>query len=170
MVLTVGVPAGSQEAVLFAEWKSTGSNSGPRGAFRNPLLYSSAAVLLGLFYVGGVFFIRWQENRAYQRKAAQAQTEKRAEDEQDFELMGGDRFEILNFYISPPAIQAGETAHLCYGVSNTQSVKLDPPIAEMWPALSRCIPVEPKKDTTYTITAEDGAGHTKTAEVTLSVR
>jgi hypothetical protein len=151
---------------LFAEWKSSGSNPNARSVFRNPLLYSSVGLLLGIIYVGGFFFFRWEENRAFARQQAEQQS---ARDAQTVEAMGGDRFDILRLYISPPEVRPGETAHLCYGVSQTKSVTLDPPVAPVWPAFSRCIPVTPDKDTTYTLTADDGAGHTKTSSVSIKV-
>jgi len=48
-------------------------------------------------------------------------------------------------------------------------VKLDPPVASMWPSANRCFSVSPTKDTTYTLTAEDAAGNSKTASLTLKV-
>jgi hypothetical protein len=155
---------------MLTEWKSRGSNPGPRRLFANPLLYTSTALVLAVIYVGVTFLSRWEDSRKDAEKAAEKQEQKRADDARAFELQGGNRFEILSFYVSPPAIQRGDTAHLCYGVSNTKEVRLDPPAGAVWPALTRCIPVEPKKDTTYTLTAEDAGGQTKTATVTLQVR
>ena len=94
----------------------------------------------------------------------------REQDERTVELMGGDRFEILNFYASPGAIARGESAQLCYSVSNAKSVSIDSSggtgMAVLRPLRGRLSP----KDTTYTLTAEDASGHTQTASVTLRVR
>jgi hypothetical protein len=155
---------------MFAEWKSNSSNPGPRRVFSNPLLYTSTALVLAIIYVGATFLSRWEDNRKEERKIAQIQAQKRAEDEHTFELLGGNRFEILNFYVFPATIKRGDTAQLCYGVSNAKAVRLDPPAGNVWPALTRCMPIEPKKNTTYTLTAEDAGGQTKTATVTLQVR
>jgi hypothetical protein len=143
---------------------------GPRNILRNPLLYSSIVVVLGLAYLGWIFVSRWETNREFERRAAEKAAQKRADDLRGVELAGGNRFEILNFYITPSVIKRGEQARLCYGVSNTKTVRLDPTADSMWPSLSRCIYVEPKKDTTYTLTAEDAEGHSKTATVTLQVK
>jgi hypothetical protein len=136
-------------------------------AFKKYLLFSGVTLLAAALYVGWIFLTRWQANQALEEKAA---TQRRSQDRQTFEAMGGDRFEILHFYADPGTIRAGETAELCYSVSNTKSVKLDPPAEPVWPAFSRCVHVSPHKTTTYTLTAEDAAGQTKSATVKVTVR
>jgi hypothetical protein len=138
-----------------------------RTGFAKYLIFSSAVLLLAGLYVGWIFLSRWQANQALEEKAA---TQRRAQDRQTFELMGGDRFEILGFYADPTSIRAGETAELCYSVSNAKSVTLEPPSEPVWPAFSRCVHVSPHKTTTYTLTAEDAAGHTKSAAIQVEVR
>jgi hypothetical protein len=134
---------------------------------RNPWLYSSLLFLVALLYVGWIFFSRWQQNRDFEQKAA---TQKRAEDQRAVDALGGNRFDILNFY-GPATVRQGEQAQLCYGVSNAKTVRLDPPAtAAVWPSYSRCVDAAPTQDTTYTLTAEDAAGHTKTATLTVQVR
>jgi hypothetical protein len=150
--------------------KSTGKESLPRNVFRNPLLYTSALLLLGLVYVGGVFLMRWQEDRDFARRFELKKAQERVNAQRDFESLGGNNFEILNFYVSPAAIRRGESAELCYSVSNTKAVRLDPPAGNVWPSLNRCVEISPKKTTTYTLTAEDAGGHTKISTVTLPVR
>jgi hypothetical protein len=126
-------------------------------------------LLVGLaaLYVGWIFLTRWQENREFVRRAAEA---KRVEAQRAAEALGGNRFEILNFYASPPAIHRGEAVQLCYGVSNAKSVRLEPPSGAVWPSYARCVAVKPTKTTAYTLTAEDSAGNSKTATVTVQVR
>jgi hypothetical protein len=140
----------------------------PRTAVRNYLIISWALVaVVALLYVGWFFLSRRQENRdAVQRAADQ----KRAEDQRSVEFLGGDRFDILSFYASPGLIRRGDSAKLCYGVSNAKSVRLDPPAGEVWPSYSRCLNVSPQKTTSYTLTAEDSAGNTKTSTLRLEVR
>jgi hypothetical protein len=59
---------------------------------------------------------------------------------------------------------------LCYGVANAQTVKIEPDTGrEVWPSVNRCIDLKPKKTTTYTLTAQDAHGNTKTAALTLEV-
>ena len=135
--------------------------------FSKYLILSGVVLLLAGLYVGWVFYSRWQANQALEEKAA---TGRRTQDRQTFEMMGGNRFDILGFYADPVSIRAGETAELCYSVSNAKSVTLEPPSEPVWPAFSRCVHVSPRKTTTYTFTAEDAVGHTKTATVKVEVR
>jgi hypothetical protein len=135
--------------------------------FAKYLVFSGVVLLLAGIYVGWIFLSRRQANQALEEKAAE---QRRAQDRQTFELMGGNRFDILGFYADPGSIQAGETAELCYSVSNAKSVKLEPQSEPVWPAYSRCVHVSPSKTTTYTLTAEDAAGHTKSASIKVEVR
>jgi hypothetical protein len=150
---------------MFAEWKpQTGSK--PRRLLSNPLLYTTSALILSIIYVAIVFLGRWEAAR---RNAAAIAAQRREEDAKMFEAQGGNNFEIMNFYVAPAAIERGGSADICYSTSNAKVVKIDPPVGAVWPSLSRCITVQPKKTTTYTLTIDDGAGHTKTASVTLPV-
>jgi hypothetical protein len=126
-----------------------------------------AFLFVGL-YVAWVFYSRWEANQAIAEKAAEKQ---RAQNQQTFEMMGGNRFDILVYAANPPVIRAGEKSSLCYSVSNAKAVKIEPEAEEpVWPAYSRCVHVSPRKDTTYTLTIEDGAGHTKSATLEIRVR
>lgn len=145
----------------------TDPNRKPYSGLRNPVLYTSLLVLLAAFYSGWVLFSRRQEVRELEDKAKAA---KLAQDQKIVESLGGSSFDILNFYASPPVVQHGETAQLCYGVSNAKSVRLEPQPNKVWPSFMRCVEVVPQKDTAYTLTAEDGRGNTKTATVVVKVR
>ena len=132
------------------------------------LIVSVVAFLLVGLYVGWIFYSRRQANQAILDKAAE---KRRTEDQETFEAMGGNRFDILEYTASPSAIQAGERSSLCYSVSNAKTVNIAPQTEEpVWPAFSRCVNVSPRKTTRYTLTIDDGAGHTKTATVELIVR
>ncbi len=72
---------------------------------------------------------------------------------------------ITHFYISPPVLEPGQTALLCYGVENARSVRLQPEVEPLRPAYNRCIQIAPRQDTRYTLTAEGTDGR----EVSLSV-
>jgi|ERR1700685_1754770 hypothetical protein len=141
--------------------------SKPFAGFRNPLLYTSVLMLVVLIYLGITFLSRRQQNRELEE---QAKAKQRQQDSQSVENLGGDRFEILNFYALPGVIHRGDEAQLCYGVSNAKTIKIDPPVESVWPSLNRCLNISPKKDTTYTLTAQDAAGNSKTASLTLQVR
>jgi len=128
-----------------------------------------AAIIVG--YTAFVFWSRWQENQdlAAKEKTAQAAAQRDAA-EKSVAVLGGTEFKIISFYALPGTIHRGETVNMCYGVSNAKSVALDPPAANVWPSVNRCMQVEPKKTTTYTFTAADGKGNTKTAQLTIEVR
>ncbi len=140
---------------------------GTHSGFEKYLIFSGVVLLLAGLYVGWVFLSRRQANQALEEKAA---NERRAHDRKSFEMMGGNRFDILGFYADPVSIRAGETAELCYSVSNAKSVRLEPPSEPVWPAFSRCVHVSPHKTTAYTLTAEDATGHTKSATIHVEVR
>jgi hypothetical protein len=140
----------------------------PRTGFRIYVIASIVAFLFVGLYVAWVFYSRWDANQAIADKAAEKQ---RAKDQQTFEMMGGNRFDILVYAANPPIIRAGEKSSLCYSVSNAKAVKIEPEAEEpVWPAYSRCVHVSPRKTTNYTITIEDGAGHTKSASVEVNVQ
>ena len=122
-------------------------------------------------YTAFVFWSRWQQNQdiAAKEKTAQAAAQRDAA-EKSVGVLGGSEFKIISFYATPGKIQSGDTVDMCYGVSNAKSVKLDPPVANVWPSVDRCMQVAPKKTTTYTFTADDGKGNTKTAQLTIEVR
>ena len=76
----------------------------PRTGFRIYILLSAVAFLFVGLYVGWVFYSRRQANQAILEKAAEKQ---RSQDQQTFEMMGGNRFDILEYSASPATIQPG---------------------------------------------------------------
>jgi len=140
----------------------------PRAGFRIYLVVSAVAFLFVGLYVGWVFYSRWEADQDLAEKATEKQ---RAQNQQTFEAMGGDRFEILDFAADPPVLPAGERSSLCYSVSNAKAVKIEPQTeGPVWPAFSRCVHISPRRTTKYTLTIDDGAGHTKSAAVEVEVR
>lgn len=138
-----------------------------KSLLRNPLVYSSSLLLIAALCVGWIMWSRWEENREIERRAAE---KRREDDRQAVEMMGGNRFEIISFYASAGEIRRGQTVTLCYGVANARKVALEPQSNPVWPSYARCVDVTPTKDTTYTLTAEDAAGHVKTETLTVKVR
>jgi len=142
-----------------------------RSILKNPLLYSSAILVVALLGVVYVMLSRWVDARNIERQAAQQRAEKqREEDRVAVEQMGGKEFAILDFYASPKVIRRGESAQLCYGVSNAKSVKLEPQTEAVWPSVAHCVDVTPTKTTTYKLTIEDASGKTKSESVDVKVR
>ena len=81
-----------------------------------------------------------------------------------------DSARITQFYATTPATPRGDSATLCYGVDNAITVRIDPPVESLKPALSRCISVSPSETTTYTLTAEgpDKKAVSQSATVTVT--
>jgi hypothetical protein len=138
-----------------AEWCSVLHDSAPdtRTGFRIYLIVSVVAFLFAGLYVWWVFYSRRQANQEILDRAAEKQ---RAQAQQSFEAMGGNRFDILDYVANPVTIRAGEQSSLCYSVSNAKTVSIDPQTDEpVWPAFSRCVHVSPRKATKYTLTIDD---------------
>lgn len=141
-----------------------------KSLLKNPLLYSSMILAVVLLFVVITMFSRWLDARNIERRAAQERAEKqREQDRAAVEQMGGSDFSILDFYASPKAIRRGDSAQLCYGVSNAKSVTLEPQAQPVWPSVARCVNVSPTKTTTYTLTIGDASGKNKSATVEVQV-
>jgi hypothetical protein len=128
---------------------------------------SVAIFLVALSYVGWVFWSRAHQDKVIEERIA---AQRRAQDAEAVESMGGNRFEILAFYADPAVVSRGDSTDLCYSVSNAKSVTLEPQSNAVWPSYERCVSVSPHKTTTYTLTAIDAAGHRKSATITVEVQ
>jgi hypothetical protein len=139
--------------------------------FKNPFLYSWAALAIVVLVVGWIIFSRWQENRGIEKRAREERTEKQQEQDRiALEQLGGKELAIQNFYATPGVVRRGGTVQLCYGVANAKTVKLEPQSNPVWPSYSRCVDVTPTKSTTYTLTIADAAGNTRTQSLEVKVR
>jgi hypothetical protein len=153
------------------ESNPTEKESKPGRRVRKILRYTPIVILIAALYAVFVLWVRWSNDRAWEARAkAQAAAEHRAEDQRSLDNLGGTKFDILNFYATPGFAHRGDTVELCYGVANARSVKIEPDIHRaVWPSVSRCVEISPTKTTTYTLTADDGHGNTKTATLTMEV-
>jgi hypothetical protein len=135
-------------------------------ALRPLLPWTTAALVLALLWTGWVFLSRHREAR----EAARADAERQAQSDREIlDRLGGDKLTILDFYASPAAVHPGTHVSLCYGVSNAASVTIDPHLGAWKPALSRCIDVEPRRTTVYTLTAKSSKGETASEQATVTV-
>jgi len=142
-----------------------------KSALKNPLLYSSVAIAAVLLYLGWILLVRWREDRAIERRVAVARSEQqREQDRVAIEQLGGGEMAIQMFYADPPIARRGETVSLCYGVANAKNVKLKPQVNPVWPSHNRCVDVVPRKETTYTLTIDDGRGQSLSQSLTVKVR
>ena len=76
---------------------------------------------------------------------------------------------ITQFYANPTGIPKGEKSLLCYGVESASAVRIQPPVEDLSPALTRCFEVRPQATTTYTLTAEGRSGGSASQSVTVRV-
>jgi len=81
----------------------------------------------------------------------------------------GDPVKITAFYPRDVQVVEGGTTVLCYGVSNAKTVRIDPPVDGVSPALTRCVEIRPKGETTYTLTAEGSDGKAVSQSVTVRI-
>jgi hypothetical protein len=134
---------------------------------RRAMQFFGLVIVAALIYDGAIFYSRWNANR----QAAQAQVEKEASQERkELDAMGGGGLKILSFYAAPGTIRRGAHTTLCYGVVGAKNVRIEPPVDNVWPALTRCVQVSPRKDAEYKFIADDGAGHSATQSITVSVK
>lgn len=76
---------------------------------------------------------------------------------------------IALFYATPDKVEPGGTAKLCYSTEGITQLVLTPPVAEVWPAYTRCVEVSPKRETIYTLTGESASGEKVTQSVTVGM-
>jgi hypothetical protein len=133
---------------------------------RRSLPYLTVVIVIAAAYDGSIFYSRWRDARDGAKELAtkEAQDERRVVD-----ALGGDSLKILNFYATPPTVHSGQKAAICYGVNAAESVRLDPPVEQLHPALSHCFQVAPLRDTEYKLTIADRAGHTLTQSLAIKV-
>jgi hypothetical protein len=133
---------------------------------RRVLPWLSVAVLAAIAYDGWIFYSRWKSARDAERESQAGEARR---DRESIDLMGGTDFRIINFYAVPQTIRDGQQASICYGVYGAKRVRIEPAIEDLHPAVSYCLQAAPRKDTKYTLTAEDGAGHAATASMVIKV-
>jgi hypothetical protein len=132
---------------------------------RRILPFLSLAVFAVVLYDAWIFYSRHERAR----EADQQRAEKEAADaRRTLDLIG--QLKILNLYAVPAIIQRGKSARLCYSVVGAKTVHMQPEIPGVWPALSRCVEISPRRDTLYTLTAEDDAGHSVSEKVIVQVQ
>src|SRR5260370_26954909 len=86
-------------------------NPQKKSAFKNPVLYSGAALAIAALLVVGILFSRWQKNRGIEKRANEERTQKQQEQHRRArDQLGGKDLAIQNFYASPAEIRRGGTA------------------------------------------------------------
>ena len=133
---------------------------------RKLLPYMSVLVLIAFGYAGWTFWSRHEENQRIEQAAKDAEARRAAEITR---VLGGDNLKILTFYASPATVAPGGRTLVCYGVSNAKSVRIEPYLDDLKPAISRCLEVHPTADTQYKLTAVDAKGREAVQSFTLHV-
>ena len=122
------------------------------------------ALLAVLLYDAWVFYSRRQASHEAQQQRSQKEA---ADAKRTLELLG--HLKIQNFYASPPVIEHGRSTRLCYSVVDAKTLRVDPPVGDVYPALSHCVEISPQRDTEYTLTATDEAGHSISEKAAVKV-
>ncbi|MGA7410257.1 MAG: hypothetical protein WBW33_07215 [Bryobacteraceae bacterium] len=135
---------------------------------RRLLVLTSVLLLMGVAYVCWIFYSRAQNEQKAQQEAAQRE-QQRLRSTTDL-VFGSGEVKILTFGLAPAHPRRGETINMCYGVANAVSVSLEPEFKDAKPSYNHCLQVAPVKDTTYTLTAKDGKGHSVSASLTVHVQ
>jgi hypothetical protein len=77
---------------------------------------------------------------------------------------------ITQFYARSGEMTQDDPNLICYGVRNARSVRIEPPVDNLTPALNRCFFIEPQQDTTYTLVAEGVDGSQASESFQVRVR
>ena len=132
------------------------------------LPYTTVAMIIAALYVAWTFYSRHESALKAQQEIQAKQEEARKE--QAHEIFGSGEVKFSTFSLDSGRLHRGEKTELCYGVLNATSVKIDPPVGEeIKPSYRHCVEVAPKATTTYTITASDAKGNSKSESLTLRV-
>jgi hypothetical protein len=143
----------------------------PKRAAKRRWSIFGIVVLILAGYIFFVFWTRHQDDALIQRERAEkAAAEQRDVDQKSIDALGGTDFKILAFYAGPPVIKSGDTVDMCYGVSNANSVAINPPVGNIWVSTNHCLQIHPTKTTKYVFTTEDGKGNKLTADLTITVK
>jgi hypothetical protein len=140
----------------------------PGSRLRAILPYTTIAMIIAALYVAWTFYSRHEANRA----AVEAIQNKKAEENKRYvgQLYGSGEVKFIAMSADSGVLTRGEKTQLCYGVVNAKAVNVDPPVEQLKPSYHHCFEIAPKKTTTYTFTADDGAGHTKSESLTIQVK
>lgn len=80
-----------------------------------------------------------------------------------------ERVRISSFSATPDFVPPRGRVVVCYGVRNAKTVRIDPPVEDVWPSLSRCFEVFPTRTAQYILTAEDSGRHSAIAKLLIRV-
>ena len=133
------------------------------------LPYTTIAMIIAALYVAWTFYSRHESARKAQ---AEIETKRQEAEKRNAELIfGSGEIKFNIFSADHGVLRRGESTQLCYGVVNATALKIEPPVSEpVKPTNRHCVDITPQKTTTYTITASNDKGDTKTVSLTVQVR
>ncbi len=140
----------------------------PKSKLQAILPYTTVALIVAALYAAWTFYARHERTQRAQAEieAAHANARKRVVDQ----IYGSGEVKFTTFGVDTGRLTRGESTELCYGVVNATTVKIDPPIGDIKPSYHHCLEIAPKKTTTYTITANDAKGNSKSESITVQVK
>ena len=138
------------------------------GALASALPYTTVLLIIVGLYVGWTFYSRSQSEKQARERLA---SEKAAQNKQVVDtIFGSGSVKLLSFSLSPARLKRGESAQMCYGVSNAATIAIEPHVEDTKPSYNHCLSVKPANTTTYKLLAKDVSGHEATASLTLTVQ
>jgi hypothetical protein len=134
-----------------------------RGLYRIFVVVTAVAMA----YVGWVFVSRALSTARWARQRQAPESSKAAAE--FARIYGGTDVKILQFYAREGSVVEGGKSVICYGVVNAKSVRIEPPIEGVSPALNRCVEVSGARETRFTLTAEGDDGRSVSESFVLGV-
>jgi hypothetical protein len=129
--------------------------------------FATVGVVIAILYLAWTFYSRHlSDEQAAQDLAAKKQAQRQHEADLIF---GSGEVKIVSYSVDKASMALGESADLCYGVVNATKVVIEPHLEDSKPSSYHCLTVSPKATTTYTITASNDKGESKSLSVTVKV-
>jgi hypothetical protein len=122
------------------------------------------AAVLAATYLAWVFAARSLRTSQWTRERAHS-----ADNPEFARTYGATDVKILQFYAREGSVTEGSKSLICYGVLNAKSVRIEPPLGGIYPALNRCVEAAPQRETRYTLTAEGQDGRSVSESFVLGV-
>jgi hypothetical protein len=128
---------------------------------------STVGVIIAILYVFWTFYSR---HTADEQAARDLAAKQQAERQHQVDLIfGSGEVKIVSYSVDRASLARGETADLCYGVVNATRVVIDPKLEDSKPSSYHCLTIAPRVTTTYTLTASNEHGQSKSLSVTVHV-
>ncbi len=129
--------------------------------------FTTVCLVVVVLYLAWTFYSRHASDKQAARDLAAKQ---QAERQRQADLIfGSGEVKIVSYSVDKASMPRGESADLCYGVVNATKVVIEPHVEDSKPSAYHCLTVSPRSTTTYTITASNDHGASKTMAVTVQI-